>query len=125
MKEFNPDETSFEKSVLETVNKKALINEYGVYIGLDVHKDSITIVVALQGRSSGEYRGEIANKPKTTNCFSGHNDYQGFPLTTCGLPGPSSNNTWISKASICQHTSHRNSRTTLQPLPSHGHQWTI
>jgi len=28
------------------------INEYGVYIGLDVHKDSITIGVVLQGRSS-------------------------------------------------------------------------
>ncbi len=38
---------------------------YGAYVGLDVHKDSISVAVASPGRGEPEQRGEIANKPKT------------------------------------------------------------
>jgi transposase len=38
--------------------------EYAAYIGLDVHKDSITYAVAKPGREDPEYRGELANQPK-------------------------------------------------------------
>ena len=38
---------------------------HALYVGLDVHKDSIAIAVAWPGRGEPEYRGEIANKPKT------------------------------------------------------------
>ena len=42
-----------------------LMERYAAYIGLDVHKDSITVAIARPGRSKPEYEGEIANKPKT------------------------------------------------------------
>lgn len=39
--------------------------EYGVYVGLDVHKDTIAVAVASAGRAAPVSWGEIANKPKT------------------------------------------------------------
>lgn len=39
--------------------------EYGVYVGLDVHKDTIAVAIAAAGRSAPVSWGEIANKPKT------------------------------------------------------------
>jgi transposase len=38
---------------------------YGVYVGLDVHKDTIAVSIAEAGRSAPVSWGEIANKPKT------------------------------------------------------------
>ncbi|MDK1024215.1 MAG: hypothetical protein QGD92_08295, partial [Gammaproteobacteria bacterium] len=64
MKQFNPDEMRVENSVLDTIKVKEFNREYGAYIGLDVHKDNISIGVALPGRCAGNYRGEMANKPK-------------------------------------------------------------
>jgi transposase len=40
---------------------------YAAYIGLDVHKDSITVAVAWPGRSEPEGREEIANKSTTVD----------------------------------------------------------
>lgn len=37
---------------------------YGLYIGLDVHKETIAVAVAAAGRAEPSYRGEIANRPK-------------------------------------------------------------
>ncbi|WP_028492586.1 IS110 family transposase [Thioalkalivibrio sp. ALE19] len=37
---------------------------YGVYIGLDVHKETIAVAVAECGRGAPEYYGEIPNTPK-------------------------------------------------------------
>ena len=37
---------------------------YGVYIGLDVHKETIAVAVAECGRGEPQYVGEIANKGK-------------------------------------------------------------
>ena len=37
---------------------------YGVYVGLDVHKDSIAVAVAECGRGEPRYEGEIAHTPK-------------------------------------------------------------
>lgn len=38
--------------------------EYAAYIGLDVHKDTIAVAIALPGRDAPYYHGEIANRPK-------------------------------------------------------------
>ena len=39
------------------------MNECSAYVGLDVHKDTIT--VALPGREEPVYRGEIKNQRKS------------------------------------------------------------
>ena len=46
-------------------------NHYAAYIGLDVHKDTITYAVALPGRAGAGYRGEIAHTPKAVNKLVG------------------------------------------------------
>mgnify|MGYP005845104827 CR=1 FL=1 len=38
--------------------------EYAAYIGLDVHKDTIAVAIALPGRDAPYYHGEMANRPK-------------------------------------------------------------
>jgi hypothetical protein len=35
---------------------------YGAFVGLDVHKDTIAVAIALPGRDEPVYRGEIANE---------------------------------------------------------------
>ena len=39
------------------------MNEFNVYVGLNVHKDTIAVAVAAAGRSEPYYHGEIANTP--------------------------------------------------------------
>ena len=41
------------------------MTEFSVYVGLDVHKDTIAVAVALPGREEPEYRGEIKNQRKS------------------------------------------------------------
>nr|WP_256557944.1 IS110 family transposase [Marinobacterium sedimentorum] len=38
---------------------------YSLYVGLDVHKETIAVAVARPGRGEPDYRGEIPNRPKT------------------------------------------------------------
>lgn len=39
-------------------------DRYALYVGLDVHKETIAVAVAWPGRGEPQYRGEIANTPK-------------------------------------------------------------
>lgn len=66
MKEFNANTAPLVGSVCaQAVHKTPIKAEgHGLYVGLDVHKDTIAVAVARPGRDAGEYRGEIANKPK-------------------------------------------------------------
>ena len=41
------------------------MTEFSAYIGLDVHKDTIAVAVALPGREEPVYRGEIKNQRKS------------------------------------------------------------
>ena len=41
------------------------MNECSAYVGLDVHKDTIAVAVALPGRGDPMYRGEIKNQRKS------------------------------------------------------------
>lgn len=53
-------------SALEVIERdKAQQNDYGAYVGLDVHKDSIAVALARPGRGEAQSWGEIANKPKS------------------------------------------------------------
>ena len=41
------------------------MNECSAYVGLDVHKDTITVAVALPGREEPVYRDEVNNQRKS------------------------------------------------------------
>ena len=41
------------------------MNKCSAYVGLDVHKDTIAVAVALPGREEPVYRGEIKNQRKS------------------------------------------------------------
>ena len=56
-------ETQTALAVLEQRSSPAVA--YGVYVGLDVHKDTIAVAIAEAGRSAPVSWGEIANRPKT------------------------------------------------------------
>ena len=56
---------------VETAASPTLVAQAGVspgshamYVGLDVHKETIAVGVAAPGRGEPVYRGEIANTPK-------------------------------------------------------------
>lgn len=67
MKDFiiEPAPTSMGISALQIEREKAAcLDRYAAYVGLDVHKDTISVAVALPGRTAGRFEGEIGNKPK-------------------------------------------------------------
>ena len=41
------------------------MNEFSAYVGLDVHKDTIAVAVAMPGREEPVYRGEIENQRRS------------------------------------------------------------
>ncbi len=66
MKEFTAEGAKIQTAAAwESATCERVDEYYSLYVGLDVHKDSIAIGVAWPGRGEAEYRGEIANKPKT------------------------------------------------------------
>ena len=66
MKEFTAEQVKIQTAAArEFAGKRRETGYYALYVGLDVHKDSIAIAVAWPGRGVPESRGEIAHKPKT------------------------------------------------------------
>jgi len=63
---------------------------YGAYIGLDVHKDTISIAIAAPGRGQPQYRGEIANSPKAVAKLVEklNKEFEGELLLLCYEAGP-------------------------------------
>ncbi len=39
-------------------------SRYGGFNGLDMHKDTIAVAIAMPGRDAPVYRGKIAHEPK-------------------------------------------------------------
>lgn len=52
--------TASQRTILKSLDSGI----HSLYVGLDVHKDSIAVAIARPGRSEPEYRGEISNQPK-------------------------------------------------------------
>ena len=66
MKEFTAERVKIQTAAAWGLAEKTReAGYYALYVGLDVHKDSITIAVAWPGRGEPESRGEIANRPKS------------------------------------------------------------
>ena len=62
--------------------------EYSAYVGLDVHKETIAVAVALPGRGSPEYRGEIAARRGSLGRLMGRLSPHGEVLSFCYEAGP-------------------------------------
>jgi transposase len=63
---------------------------YGAFVGLDVHKDTIAVAIALPGRDEPAYRGEIANEPKKIQRWLARlsAEFEGQLLLFCYEAGP-------------------------------------
>ena len=57
----------FRANEAETVSGQVRSSDisYAAYVGLDVHKDTIAVAVAMPGREEPVYRGEIKNQRKS------------------------------------------------------------
>ncbi len=66
------------------------VKPYGAFIGLDVHKETVAIAVALPGRESPGYHGEIVNTPKALRRWLErlNNEFGGAVLLFCYEAGP-------------------------------------
>lgn len=63
---------------------------YGAFVGLDVHKETIAVAVALPGRDEPAYRGEIAHEPKALKRWLErlNDEFGGELLLFCYEAGP-------------------------------------
>jgi len=64
------------------------VKEYSAYVGLDVHKDTIAVAVALPGRGEAVYRGEIAHRRGSLRRLMSRLSPQGEVLSFCYEAGP-------------------------------------
>ena len=65
-------------------------SRYGGFIGLDVHKETIAVAIAMPGRDEPVYRGEIAHDPKALKKWLDrlNNEFGGALLLFCYEAGP-------------------------------------
>ena len=66
MNQFNPAKTKRTSALLAKKEQMhpTIVDNYGAYIGLDTHKDSIMVGIALPGRTPAYIDSEIANNKK-------------------------------------------------------------
>lgn len=92
MVKFNPKTVNNESALALIGIRRAqqAPDSYAAYIGMDVHKDTITYAMALPGRAKAQFRGEIANKKKTVNKLIQRlsEEFSGELLLFCYEAGP-------------------------------------
>ena len=64
------------------------MREYSAYVGMDVHKDTIAVAVALPGRVEPFYRGEIVHRRGSLRRLMGRLSAHGEVLSFCYEAGP-------------------------------------
>ena len=62
--------------------------EYSAYVGLDVHKDTISVAVALPGREVPVFQGEIRNQRSSLRRLIGRLSPDGEVVSFCYEAGP-------------------------------------
>jgi transposase len=72
-----------------TLDKAKCWSRYGGFIGLDVHEDTIAVVIAKAGRDEPVYRVEVANAPKAIGKWLDRlsTEFDGALLVLCYLLG--------------------------------------
>ena len=91
MKKFNAEEVRIETvSALEAVQEAGRPRGGAVYVGLDVHKETIAVAVAEPGREEPTYRGEVAHTRKAVGKLLERlsREYAGQGLLFCYEAGP-------------------------------------
>ncbi len=91
MKEFNAEQERVETaSALQSVQEAGNQKRYGVYVGLDVHKETIAVAIARPGREEPAYRGEIAHTRKAVGKLIERlsKEFDGQVLLFCYEAGP-------------------------------------
>lgn len=92
MQQFTP-QCEMNESAITTVHESSRLDGnmgFGGYIGMDVHKDTITYAVAYPGRMEAKYRGEIAHSGKAVNKLLArlNAEFSGELLLFCYEAGP-------------------------------------
>ena len=91
MKEFNAEQAQIETtSALDSVLKAGEVQCYGLYVGLDVHKETIAVAVAEPGREDPQSRGEITHTRKAVEMLIKRlsKEFDGQVLLFCYEAGP-------------------------------------
>ena len=91
MKEFNAEPAQVKTaSALNAVRETSTAKQYAVYIGLDVHKETISVAIARPGRDEPEYREEISHTRKTVEKLIGRlsREFDGALMMFCYEAGP-------------------------------------
>ncbi len=91
MKVFNAESVRIETaSALDAIQEAGKLKRYVVYVGLDVHKETIAVAIARPGREGPEYRGEIAHKRKSVEKLIGRlsKEFDGAVMLFCYEAGP-------------------------------------
>jgi transposase len=90
MKQFNRKDSTIESETALAMiqqQRKAVI-QYSLYIGLDVHKDTIAVSIAPVDGSKPRYYGEIANTSKAVEKLMRKLNPEGEVLSICYEAGP-------------------------------------
>ena len=92
MEQFNP-QLGMNESTITVAQESPKLDDhvgFGGYIGLDVHKDTITYAVAYPGRMKAKYRGEIAHSSKAVRKLLArlNTEFVGELLLFCYEAGP-------------------------------------
>ncbi len=90
MKEFNPKEVSLEsETALALIRaQQHPVIQYGLYVGLDVHKETVAVSMAANDGSKPRYYGEIPHTPKAVEKLVKKLSPQGEVVAYCYEAGP-------------------------------------
>jgi transposase len=90
MKKCNAEQAQIETASALKAIQEASKKRYAVYVGLDVHKETIAVAIARSGREEPQYRGEIAHTRKAVGKLIERlsKEFDGEVILFCYEAGP-------------------------------------